>query len=394
MVEQACEWTRWVRIDLAAIRHNYRQIRSRLQPHVRFLAVVKGDAYGHGAVEVSRLMEEMGADMLGVTTVEEGLHLRREGITLPILVFSPFLPEEADYIVENDLTATIAGMDAIAWLGEAAQRQQRQCSLHLKIETGMGRTGLWPAQIKEAVQAIERFPFLELSGIYSHLAVAAWPKSDYTEKQFGIFCRAMEELDKLGYPRLIKHIANSAALLKYPHMHLDMVRAGTLLYGQYPAPELAREIALQDPWNFEAKVSYIRDLPAGHSVGYGRTFIAKRPTRVAVLPVGFSDGLQMEPVLKPVGLLDLLKGIAKLILLYLGHPRMDVPVIFPGGRGRIIGKVGMQLSMVDITGIPGVEIGTVGRLPLRRTAVNPCIPRCFVDNQQLAGESWHMENNN
>ena len=152
---EAISWqARWVRIDLAAIRHNYRQVRKGLDAKVRLLAVVKGDAYGHGAPEISRTMQELGADMLGVTTVSEGVDLRKNGITMPILVFSPFFPHEADTIAEYGLTATVASLEAAEWLGRAAQRQDKSIAVHLKAETGMGRTGLWPAEIREAADAI------------------------------------------------------------------------------------------------------------------------------------------------------------------------------------------------------------------------------------------------
>jgi len=390
-MEQSSEQTRWVRIELGAIRFNYQQIRAQLKPQVRVLAVVKGEAYGHGAVEVSRLLEGLGANMLGVTTVAEGVELRRNGLTAPILVFGPFLPEEATSIILHDLTATIASLEAINWLGTAAQELCRQIPVHFKLETGMGRTGLWPEEIVTATSALTKFPELQLEGIYTHLATAAWADSSYANQQFKLFQQMIIELETCGYTGLLRHIANSAALLKYPHMHLDMVRTGTLLYGQYPTPSLEKTIQLEDPWSFQAKVNYIRELPAGHSVGYGRTYTTTKPTRVAVIPVGFSDGLQMEPVLKPVNLLEVIKGSAKLLLQYLGHSRMDVPIIFPAGRGRIIGKIGMQLSMVDITGIQGIEIGTVANIPLRRTAVNPLIAKVFVDAQM--GAEIYMEIN-
>ncbi|MFY9175075.1 MAG: alanine racemase [Peptococcia bacterium] len=374
----------WVQIDLAAIEHNYRAIREKLQAHVRLLAVVKAEAYGHGAVTVGRLLEKLGVDMLGVTTVAEGLALRQGGITLPILVFGPFLPQEAEKIVAHDLIATIADTEAIAWLGQTTERLGKKVEFHLKVETGMGRTGLWPRELKGAAEAIAGYAGLELTGVYSHLASASSPKSAYSKKQFAIFQGVCRQLEEAGYTGLVRHIANSGALLNYPEMHLDMVRTGTLLFGQYPSSRLAHQIKLKDPWSFWARVSYVRDLPAGHSVGYGQTYTSKRATRVAVLPVGYCDGLQMEPVFRPINLLELLKGMVKLLLQYLNHPRMAVTVRFPQGSGRIIGKVGMQLTMVDITDIPEVQVGSPARIPVRRTAVNPQIARVYVNCPETA----------
>lgn len=381
-MEGFVEQQRWVQVDLTALSHNYHAIRDKLTPQVQLLAVVKADAYGHGAVETSRKLEALGAEMLGVTTVAEGLALRQGGIKLPILIFSPFMAEEAETIVVNELTATISSLEAITWLGQVARKLGKETAVHLKVETGMGRTGIWPQDIVTAAKNISDYTELRLSGVYSHLATATWSNATYAEKQFAIFNGALRQLEEAGYQGLIRHIANSAALLRFPHMHLDMVRTGTLLFGQYPAPWMAKHIKLLDTWSFWARVSYIRELPAGSSVGYGRTYITRKPTRVAVLPVGYCDGLQMEPVLRPVNLIELLKGMAKLFLLYIDHARMAVPVTFAKGRGRIIGKVGMQLSMVDITGISEVQVGSVAKIPLRRTAVDPLIAKVYLEDSE------------
>jgi alanine racemase len=376
---------RWVEVNLDAIRHNYRQIRQHVTEQVKILSVVKADAYGHGAPEVARVLAAAGTDMLGVTTVAEGKRLREHGITAPILVFGPFIAEEAHTIRDYDLTATVASLEALAYLQQALAwgRQtpdsvKQQIKIHLKIETGLGRTGLWPHQVLEAAREIDNTPGLIFGGVYSHLATAMWRNQSYALRQLQIFTQVTDELEKAGFQGYIKHLANSTALLNLPQMHLDMVRAGTILYGQHTNPALTGGLSLQDPWSLQARVVYLRELPAGHSVGYGRTYITPRTTTVAVLPVGFADGFQVEPVFKPAGLGELLRGIIKLILQYLNYRRVTQPVVFTAGKGYIIGKAGMQMTMVDVTGITGVEIGSIAQLPARRTAVSPMIPRLYI----------------
>ncbi len=370
---------RWIEVDLDAIKYNYRQIRELIPRPVKMLGVVKGDAYGHGAVEVARVLEEMGIDMLGVTTVNEGKSLREAGISTPILVFGPFLKEDVSAIIDYSLTATVAGREVLEWLEEGLAKAGGTVKIHLKVETGMGRTGVWPQDVLEVVSRIAKVPNFYLEGIYSHLATAMWQNKSYAEEQYNIFRKVLNDLARENVNIPIKHLANSAAVLDLPHMQLDMVRVGTLLYGQYPAPEMGKKLKLKDPWSLKAKVVYLRTLPAGHSVGYGRTYKAKRETKVAVLPLGFVDGLQMEPVQKPASILELLKGIVKLFLHYLDHPLVSQSITFPGGRGRLIGKVGMQLSMVDVTNLEEIEIGTVATVPARRTAVSPALPIVYLE---------------
>lgn len=375
---------KWVEIDTEALQHNFRQVRGRLDPAVKLLAVVKADAYGHGALGTAQLLEELGADMLGVTSVAEGVFLRENGITSPLLIFGPFLPAEAPLIVEHGLTASIAAFNQIGWLREALCRYNGEIKVHLKIETGMGRTGLRPQEAAAAALEIISAPGLALEGVYSHFAAAMRQDKTYTLKQFARFKEALESLEQAGIRGLIRHIANSAALLDLPETHLDMVRTGTLLYGQFPSPRHEKCLALKNTWRFVSRIIYLKELPAGHSIGYGCTYKTRRSSRIAVIPVGFTDGFQMEPLLKPAGILDLIKGIAKQILYYLNHPLATPVLILFGEDGqklgsvRAVGKIGMQLTMIDVTGINGAETGTLVQAPIRRTAVNPTVPRVYV----------------
>lgn len=375
-------YSRWVEVDLEAIKHNYRQIRRFVDEKVKILSVVKADAYGHGAVETGRVLEELGADMLGVTTVEEGRKLREGRISVPILVFGPFLPEDIETIAGTDLTVTVAGFETLKILSKECDKYNRKIKVHLKVETGMGRTGLWPQETAGAAREVAAACGLVLEGVYSHLATAMWDNKSYAHKQYALFKQALTLLEREDPDKhLTRHISNSAAVLDLPEMNLDMVRVGTLLYGQYPNPRQEGTLDLKNPWSMKARVVYIRDLPPGHTVGYGRTYKTSRRTRIALLPVGFADGLQVEPALKPANIWELIKGMAKLILQYLGITRSVQAITFARGKGKIIGKVGMQLSMVDITGIPEVEIGTIAGIPARRTAVSSTVPRLYLKDE-------------
>lgn len=384
-MNQPFSGSKWVEVNLDAVEHNYVQIREFVPADVKILGVVKADAYGHGAVEVSRILEQAEVDMLGVTTIEEGLELRRNDIKTPILVFGPFLPEDIDIILYHDLTVTVASKEAIQWLRNAVENSGQTIKVHLKVETGMGRLGFWPQDVVEAAQEIAAVPGLVLEGVYSHFAAAMWKDKAYTRKQFQIFTKTLAALEKAGFTGLIRHIANSAALLDLPEMHLDMVRTGNLLYGQYSSPWQEGRLALQNTWSMKTRVLYLREVPPGHSIGYGCTYKTKGRAKIAILPVGFSDGFQVEPEFRPTNLKDLIKNILKVMLRFLDHPRLRTVISFPQGKGYIVGKTGMQLTMVDVTGVREIKRGDVAEIPARRTSISGRVPHVYLYHQQVTG---------
>jgi alanine racemase len=329
------------------------------------------------------VLENKGIDMLGVTSVEEGRQLRENKITIPILIFAPFLPEEVEKILNYDLTVTIATIEQVEWLKQALLHNNRNIKVHLKIETGMGRTGFMPAEITDAAREVLAVPGLILEGVYSHFATAMWKNKKYAKLQFELFKTALQELEQAGINGLVKHISNSAALLDLPETHLDMVRTGTLLYGQYPSPRHEGMLELRDPWMFKTRIIHLRELPAGYGVGYSRTYKTSHPTKIAVLPIGFIDGFQIEPVLKPASLWEIIKSSIKQLLYYLNHPLVTPSVFLLSKKTRVIGKVGMQLTMIDVTGINGVEIGAEVRIPIRRTAVSMSVPRLYFKESEV-----------
>lgn len=365
---------RWVEIDTDAIRYNYQQIKNLLSEDVQILAVVKADAYGLGAAQASRVLEECGAAMLAVTTVDEGIELRLEGISIPILLLSPFLSDEASLVIQYDLTPAVSSIEQVRALAEVASQTRK---IHLKIETGMGRTGLTPSEISSFVRELEEYPQIEVEGAFTHFAQAK-AGDQFTKKQFAIFQEVVQELLDYGIKLKFIHACNSAATLDFPEMHCTMVRVGTLLFGQCP-PQVKNKLNLKDPWQVKARVIHVKDVAPGMSVGYGREFIAKKATRIAVIPMGWADGLTVMPAIRPKSLLDLFKMIAKLVLEFLGQGRQTT--IYIGDQNyHLVGRLGMQLSMAEVG--EEVKVGDEVQVTLRRLSTNPRLARVYLKEGQ------------
>lgn len=371
---------RWIEIDLDAITHNVLTIKSLLQPGTRLMAVVKADAYGCGAVEVSRAVLEAGADMLGVTTVDEGMELREQGIEAPILVFAPLSPREVEEVLSNKLIATVDNpkvIDAFSILSAPAR-------IHLKINTGMNRFGMEPAQARECILRAEEVPGLVVEGIYTHLATTPVTGKAFVEKQFHIFRDMISSLEEQGLTvPPIKHICNSGAVLNMPHMHLDMVRVGNLLYGQYPFGYQRDQLMLKDPWQARARLVHIRQVNSGDTVGYGGDFRAKKVTRVGIVPVGFADGLDVVPQFKPKSFSDLVRMVMKTILSFFGR-RIGTPLARLDGKPlNIVGRIGMQVAAVDLSKSPQAQPGDAIEVFLRRTTAGSRLPRVYFSQGRL-----------
>lgn len=378
---------RWVEVDLDAIQHNLNEVRRLVGPKVKVMAVVKEDAYGHGAVAVARLMQAEGVEWLAVTTLDEGIELRQRRIEIPILVFAPLLGNQVGLAVDYHLTPSVHSEEAAESISRAARYRRQQVGVHLKVETGMGRTGLSPNEAAILALGIAQDPHVKLEGIYTHLAVAmstARADQQYTEEQYRKFIQVSDYLVRRGVKIPLRHVCNSAAILAYPHMHLEIVRPGTLLYGQYPFPNPRSRLNLRDPWRLKARVLQVQEFPAGTSIGYGRAKVLRRRTRVAVLPVGYVDGFSLEPVPRPRGLVDLLRFVVKLLLAWLGFRRGEPEVEIEGHRILVLGKVAMQFTMVDVTRVPQVKKGTVAALSARRTTISRSLPKIYLQ----AGQPW------
>lgn len=362
----------WVEVDAGALRHNLRQVQSRLAAGVSLMAVVKANGYGHGCVEASRVLVEAGARYLGVTRLEEALAIREAGISAPILLFAPIQPENADLAVRNDLEMTVVDAQALPGLYAAAQKLGKTARLHIKVDTGMGRLGLPPKEALQLVKAIGEQPGLEAAGIYTHFATAAEKNLDAAHRQLKLFQDLIEEMDAAKIKRPAAHAANSASFVRVPESHFDMVRVGTLLYGQYPSEHVPRVLDLKPTWKLKARVCQIRELRKGSAVGYGSEYVADKNIRTAVIPVGFADGFTLSPE-GPIYRQSLAKFAGKKMC-------RSLSVEVRGRKAGVIGRVGMQLTVIDVTGIEGVSLGDVVVIPAMRIPTSALIARVYVDS--------------
>lgn len=321
----------WVEVDLDALKWNIETIRGLLRSDVRLLLVVKADAYGHGSVRTSRFAENCGVNMLGVATCDEGEELRQAGIKLPILILSPVLPEELDAVLENDLAVTASSYDFALEASCAAKRIGTPCKLHIEVDTGMGRAGLPQGQAFEAIRRIKGLEYLHVEGIFTHFP-ASDSDTDFTEEQINTFTSIVDECRRLGITFEYVHCANSGAVLNFPQSHFNMIRPGLLVYGHVPSVILEERIDVIAVMSFKTKLVLVRDMPAGASISYGRTFITSKPMKMGIIPVGYGHGLSHQ--LSNVGY-----------------------VLYHGKRVPIIGRVTMDMTMIDLSGFPHPQVG-------------------------------------
>lgn len=361
----------WVEVELAALRHNLQQVRDLVGPDVRIMAVVKANGYGHGTVEPARAFVESGADALAVTRIEEALKLRRAGISAPVLLLAPIQPENAEAAVDADLEVTITGLPLASALSESAQRAGKPASVHLKFDTGMGRLGALPWEAADFAQAVSEMPWIRIAGAYTHFANAAEADLRQTRMQLRRFRLILGELQDRGINHGIAHAANSAAMLRLTDSHLDMVRPGTVLFGQYPSRHVPRLLAISSAFRLKARICQVKDLPAGTTVGYGAEFRTRRPTRTAVIPVGWADGFTLAPQ-GPFYRQGLLEFAAR-------RRKRTLWAEVRGCRVPVIGRVAMQMTVLDVTGVRGVEAGDEVILPALRIPINPEIPRVYAE---------------
>jgi alanine racemase len=319
-------------VDLGALEHNYRQLRSLCKPQVKLLAVVKADAYGHGLLPVARRLAQAGVDYLGVGSLEEGLTLREAGLTLPILLLLGIPPREAEPAVAANLEVALFRRDVALALAAAARTRMKKAKVHLKVDTGMGRLGLLPGEVLEFLASLRDCRQMEIMGLISHLAVADQEDKSYTLKQLQEFTGLLAAARDQGWALPLSHISNSAALYEYQEAHLGLVRPGLMLYGSPPAPDRPPPVELKPVMTLTTEVLQVKRLPPESSISYGRTFTTPDWCDLAVLPVGYCNGYNR-------------------LLSNRGQ------VLIKGRRAPIRGRVCMNLTMVEVTGIPGIQAG-------------------------------------
>lgn len=381
----------WIEVDLDAVVGNYQEIVKLLSSGSRCMAVVKADAYGLGAVEVARALERAGCEAFAVTRVEEGLILREHGIEGLILVLGPTTKEEWPQAITARLQLTISELSSIVELNETCldldlkSEQPTLVQVHLKVETGMGRTGFHFSELEALTLALKKAPRLEVVGVYTHFARAARKDKDYTLGQYKRFTSFTARLGELGVHPTWKHICNSAAFLDYPEWHHDYVRIGTLLIGHYPGQGFSEKLKLSDPWVAKSRIVHLRKVPKGTYVGYQSIYRTKAETQLAVIPVGYADGFGIAPHFTPQGWVDffkiVIKNFAALFGIFLGLERVELR----GKTVRVAGKIGMQLTVIDV-GMQNCALGDEVGIPLRRTMANPRIPRRYRQDGEMMSE--------
>lgn len=322
----------WLEIDLDAISHNLTAIKTLVGSAVNVIAVVKCNAYGHGAVEVSRRAVSSGACMLAVATVEEGIELREAGITAPVLVLGAADPAQAELFPRHDLAASLFRADFARELEAAAARQGRVAQVHLKIDTGMGRQGARPDEVADLCAELTALPALQVAGIFSHFA-SAYHDPEFTGLQVSRFNEAVATADAaLGFRIPLRHLASTAGVLHHPEAWADAVRPGALMYGICSANGAPLAASTHQALSLKARIVAVKDLCEGGSVGYDRTFVAPHCTRIAILPLGYGDG----------------------------YPRAlsnNAEVLVGGKRCPVVGRISMDATIVELGPGSGAKVG-------------------------------------
>jgi alanine racemase len=319
-------------IDLTALAHNVTVTRQRLSATCCIIAVVKADAYGHGATPISRALLDLGIGRLAVSTVSEGVELREAGIRAPILLLGPLAPDQLSEVIAQNLTPVICDLGLAQALARLLKSSPAPFPVHVKVDTGMGRLGFTPEEVPSGLQADEFKGPLRLEGLLTHLADADGDDPTYTERQLATFKPVIAQAAAAGLSVPLIHAANSAAILAHPSSHFTAVRPGLMLYGYHMLASLSDPVMLKPILTLRTRIAALRAIQPGESVSYNRSFVAKRPSRIAVLPIGYADGYSRA-----------LSNRAR--------------VLVRGRRAPVVGRVCMDLTMADVTDIPDVQFG-------------------------------------
>ncbi len=318
-------------IDLGALAFNYRQIQKKLTKGVKLLAVVKADAYGHGAVPVSLRLEKLGVEYLGVAISEEGVALRKGGVKAPILVLGGMSGGDVNQIFRFNLTPVVFENESLTLLSKIAAKRHRRIKVHLKVDTGMGRLGVPLNLWSHFLKGLNSLSTIEIEGILSHFSMTDEGEG-YTVHQWRDFQRAATLAQEKGMSCKYLHMASSAMLTAFPSYSGNLVRPGILLYGSYPSPGFQNLIRLKPVMTLRTRIHFLKSVPSGMRISYGGTFVTKRESLIATLPIGYADG-------------------------YSRHLSNQGEVLIHGKRAPVVGRVCMDFIMVDVTDIPDVSIG-------------------------------------
>ncbi|RCW53005.1 alanine racemase [Halanaerobium sp. ST460_2HS_T2] len=331
-MEQYLKRPAWIEIDLSALEHNYKFIRSKINSETKIAAVVKANAYGHGAAKVAKKLSQLGAEYFCVGSPDEGIELREAGIKKPILVLAEVLESQYQDIIKGDLIQTAASINTLKALNQAGIKANKIIKVHLKFDTGMGRIGFFPEDLLEIYQLAEKLKNIKVEGVFSHFARADEKNKEFSFQQLKRFKSALNKIKAAGFKLPQLHIANSAAVIDLAKTSLDLVRPGIMLYGLLPSNQLKNEAYLKPLLSFKTRIVQLRTLPAGSAVSYGSTYTTEKDERIAVLPIGYKDG----------------------------YPRLlsnQGEVLINGKRAPIRGRVCMGQTIVSVEQIENVEVG-------------------------------------
>lgn len=331
----------YAEIDLAAFRHNLSEIRRITSPDAEIMAVIKADAYGHGVIDIAREALACGINFFAVARMNEAAVLRNAGINSPILLFDDSRSYGADKYIDLDIRASVNSMKDAEYFSASAAACGEKLKVHIKVDTGMGRLGFLAdgltsmsgeSPLSEKIKRISQLPNIEIEGIYSHFANADTKDKTHAMQQLAMFKKLAEELNSLPGIKPLLHIANSAAVMEIPDSHFDMVRPGIILYGLYPSDEVDRSIIdLRPVLSLKSHIVHLKTVGPGFRVSYGSTYVTERETVIATVPAGYADGISR--LLSSNGFM-----------------------LVRGKRAPIIGRVCMDLTMIDVTGIDGISI--------------------------------------
>jgi len=321
----------YAEIDLKKLQHNINIARMMLSPGTKFMAIVKADGYGHGAVEVAKAAEKAKADYFGVASLGEALELRSASVKSPILILSETPHPYVERLFDADLTQTVYTLELAQLISDTAKQKGKKVKIHVKIDTGMGRVGIWHENATPLIKKIASLPNLLIEGLFTHFSKADDTSSDFTMDQFNKFLTVVDAIRSEGIYIPIAHAANSAAMLNFPKTHLDMVRVGICMYGLQPFEKSCYDLELKPVLTFRTKVIYVKEVAAGIPISYGASYFTKSKTHIATLPVGYADGLS--------------RGLSN-----------KGKVIIRNKRFPIVGAVTMDMIMVDV-GSEKIEVG-------------------------------------
>jgi len=322
----------YAEIDLDAYHSNIKNIKEWVKD-AEVCAVIKANAYGHGACELAPVALQAGATRLAVAFLDEALELRNAGINAPILILGYTPLEQLEKAVKNDITISVFDYNTALKINEAASSLNKTAKIHVKLDTGMGRLGYTDKE--KAISDIEKMSLLkniEIEGLFTHFAAADIKDKSYTNQQFERYMEVVDGLKKKGIEIPVKHVSNSAAILDLPEMRLNMVRAGIMTYGYYPSDEVKHTVDIKPVMSLKTTVSFVKRVPPGDSISYGRTFITQKESVIATVPVGYADGF---------------------VRLRSGRAR----VIIHGQIADVVGRICMDQCMIDVTDIGGVSVG-------------------------------------